>query len=401
MILNKTIVSTIFLSLLLLIFPVQSGLAVVLNLDKNSLQKGYTVKTEDEKMFLGIPANSFSEKEKLVAKIFPLDLKLNVWPEKALPISEIYRFYLSDSPENSLNFSIKLTGYSKANKEVYLLDEFSGEWEQINSVIDEKNSVVNFQLNRDRGIVAVFERREDLTASSALVVDKKSGKVIFQKNSKEIRSLASLTKLMTALIFLENKPNWGDRVVLQSSDFVGGATLYLQAGDVVTVKDLFYAMIIGLKNNLAAAWVRSTGLSREDFIKKMNQKAKQLGMVNTSFVDPTGLSEKNVSTAEEMMFLARQVFSLSEVLQASTTRNYEVKVINNNRYSFFENTSNKILDRDLLITATKTGFTNEAGYNLITSAKNKKTELIALVMGADFTKNFEEVYGLLQKYLSN
>ncbi|MBI5077110.1 D-alanyl-D-alanine carboxypeptidase [Candidatus Falkowbacteria bacterium] len=240
----------------------------------------------------------------------------------------------------------------------------------------------------------------EVTAGSALVIEKNTGDVVFEKDAEKVRSIASLTKLMTALVFLENNPGWGKAVVLEKSDFVGGATLWLKKGDKVKVKDLFYAMLVGSKNNATMALVRASGLSKEKFVETMNIKARNWNLKDTIFYEPTGLDEENVSTAEEMAKIARAAFGQMDILKATTVKEYKVKAINRRAAVIVKNTSGKILKRDLYITGSKTGWTDEAGYNLVTQAKTADRELLALVLGGKkMAKDYEDVYQLLKKYL--
>jgi D-alanyl-D-alanine carboxypeptidase len=149
-----------------------------------------------------------------------------------------------------------------------------------------------YQAADARTIENPADFNKNLTVKSALVLEKRTGNVVFEKSAGEVRPIASLTKLMTALVFLEYNPGWDKIVTLEKTDFVGGATLWLKKGDKVRVKDLFYAMLAGSKNNAAEALVRSTGLKREKFIELMNEKAQNWSLSNTIFYDTTGLDEK-------------------------------------------------------------------------------------------------------------
>jgi D-alanyl-D-alanine carboxypeptidase len=259
-----------------------------------------------------------------------------------------------------------------------------------------------YQAADARTIENPADFNKNLTVKSALVLEKRTGNVVFEKSAGEVRPIASLTKLMTALVFLEYNPGWDKIVTLEKTDFVGGATLWLKKGDKVRVKDLFYAMLAGSKNNAAEALVRSTGLKREKFIELMNEKAQNWSLSNTIFYDTTGLDEKNVSTAEELAKIARAAFGQMDVLKATTTKIYKVKPVNRRAAVSVKNTSLTILKKDLYVTGSKTGWTDEAGYNLVTQAKAGGRELIAVALGGkNMAKDYEEVYQLLKKYLTS
>lgn len=246
---------------------------------------------------------------------------------------------------------------------------------------------------------AVVDPANNMTAQSAIVIDKNSGEIIFAKNADEPRPIASLTKLVSVLVFLDHNPGWNKLITMQKTDFVGGACLWAKVGDKITVKDVFYAALVGSKNNLIEALVRSTGLTQGKFVALMNEKVKSWGLENTSFIEPTGLNEKNVASARDMVIIAQKAFGNMDILKATTTKAYTVKIANRKASYVVDNTNKKILNRDLCITGTKTGWTDEAGYNLVTQAKTNGHEIIALVMGAKIRMNYEEVYQLLKKYL--
>lgn len=286
-----------------------------------------------------------------------------------------------------------------AGQGIYFYDSVQSKWRPLPTAFDAKNKVLKAPTIFPYAAVAVLEPDPDaLSAEAALVVGGDSGNIYFQKNMGEVRSVASLTKLMTALVFLDHNPGWDKVVKLQKQDFVGGATLWAKAGNEISVKDLFYAMLVGSKNNAAMALMRASGLSREKFIDEMNEKAKSWGLMKTGFVEPTGLSEKNVSTAFEMAVIAERAFKNHDILKATTCRELVIKPKNANLSYRVENTSKKVLNRDLKISGTKTGWTDEAGYNLVVQTTNGGKDLIAIVMGAKMSRNYEEVYQLLKKY---
>jgi D-alanyl-D-alanine endopeptidase (penicillin-binding protein 7) len=296
--------------------------------------------------------------------------------------------------KNQISFSLKYTGQTNATKEIYFYDNNFKKWRPLPTVVNSETGLARTRTIFPAAKVAVLEDYETdgLSAASAIVVDS-SGKVIYEKNADEVRSLASLSKLMTALVFLDYNPGWDKKISMTADDNVGGASLPCTSGDSLTVKDLFYATLTGSKNNAAHALMRSTGLTEADFVNKMNEKAKNWGLKNTFFVEPTGLDKKNVSTAKEMLIISQKAFNSKDCLQATTQKWYKVSYSNfvETKITWIQNT-NKLLDRDLYITG-------EAGYNLVSQAKNSNHELIALVLGCQNQKNYDEVYGLLKKYL--
>ncbi len=375
---------------------------VVVSFNEQTLARGFTVKSADKQLW--IPVFSGQYKDSLIVSIANTD-NVDSLLDKKRAVSGFYSYDIKTNKAGFLAKPVLLSlAFESENveaKSIYFYDNHQGKWRALPTTIDFENKTARAKTIFPYAKIAVLEDDpESLTAESAIVMDKSSGNVLFTKNSHEVRSIASLTKLMTALVFLENNPGWDKEIVMQKSDYVGGATLWVKEGDRVLVKDLFYAMLVGSKNNAAEALTRVTGLPRDKFIASMNQKALDLGLSNTYFVEPTGLDEHNVSTAEEMAMIARQAFNNLEILKATTTRWYKVSPLNNELVYWVQNTSEKLLNRDLYITGSKTGWTDEAGYNLVTQAKNNDKELIALVMGAKIRMNYEEVYRLLKQYLS-
>ncbi|MFH0780221.1 MAG: serine hydrolase [Parcubacteria group bacterium] len=374
---------------------------VIVNLDKPTLAKGYTVKSADKQLWLPIFAGQSAKN--LTVRISRVSDETPL-PDNTRAITGRYIYSVeADNPDDFnkpvlLSFAFQCD--DQYDKAIYLYDVLKQEWKRLDSIVDYKNKLIKAHADSTGAEAAVLENMSDeLTAESAIVIDKNTGEAFFEKNSDEVRSAASLTKLMSALVFLEHNPGWEKVVTMQKADFVGGASLYAKVGDKVKVKDLFNAALVGSQNNSMMALARSTGLGKDQFVSLMNMKAKDFDLEKTFFVEPTGLDEKNVSTAKELAVIAQNAFSKPEILKATTTQSYKVPLVNRKVLFTVQNTNKKILTRDLCVTGSKTGWTDEAGYNLVTQAKNDSHELIALVLGAKITRNYEEVYQLLKKYL--
>ncbi|MCD4705740.1 hypothetical protein K8R61_01525, partial [bacterium] len=232
----------------------------------------------------------------------------------------------------------------------------------------------------------------DLNAKSAIIVDAKTGKILYEKNSEQQMSIASITKLMSAKVVLDLDPDW-EKVMKYSSvdddvfDYAKKwemAYLYVDQGDTMTVKDLFFSSLVGSANNAVFSLSRSTGLLRRDFVETMNRKAKEIGMENTHFKEPSGLSPSNISTAQDLAKLGRKVFNSFKMLEATTAKRYTFSTINTENPHTIKN-RNKLLSSDLYILGTKTGYLDEAGHCLIVKATDKKgNEILVVTLG-----NFE------------
>lgn len=239
----------------------------------------------------------------------------------------------------------------------------------------------------------------ETTAKAAVVFDKASGSILFEKNAREKLPLASLTKVMTALVFLETEPDWNKKIKLSKADDREGGIFYARAPEVVTVKDLFNMMLVGSINNSTIALVRSTNFTQEDFVAKMNQKAQELKLKNMTFTDPTGLEPENQGTAldvAKLLSYALQQQKIQEtVLQkkyifspVGSKKNYYVKSTNELLWSFLNEAPYKLLGG-------KTGYTEEAGYNLAVALERDGHEIIIVVLGSKTAEDrFIEVKGL-------
>lgn len=227
-----------------------------------------------------------------------------------------------------------------------------------------------------------------IKAPVALIYDAEKGQVIYEKNSYLKRNIASLTKLMSAIIFIETNPDMNKVVTIEDSDLPApesGVRLAVNPGDQITVEDLFYGMITGSANNATLALVRSTGLSREEFVNKMNGKTKKLNMMSTIFVDPSGIEVGNISTATDVAILINYLMKRPTVIKASIQPTYTYTIINKNETRTIKNPlylyTNILANQPIM--AAKTGYINEAGYCL--TAKVKQTDgriFVTVVLGS-------------------
>ena len=240
-----------------------------------------------------------------------------------------------------------------------------------------------------------------LTADAAAVMDKATGTILWQHNAEQIRSLASITKLMTAIVFLENNPGWNTEMTMEIKDETNGGSPDILRGEVVTVRNLFNAALVASDNNSANALVRSTGLSKEEFLDLMNAKAKELGLANTQFVDVTGLADNNVSTALEILDLAKAAFAIEDIREATTRRTYTFQAISGKLHKI--HSTNYLLSSYLDIAAGKTGYINSAGYCLVAEIDGHSgIEIISVVLGSDTNADrFQDLKALSTWALEN
>jgi len=220
-----------------------------------------------------------------------------------------------------------------------------------------------------------------LTAVSAATMDKNSSIILWQKNADEVRSIASISKLMTVLVFLENNPGWQTEITMLPEDESNGAINNISRGEIVSVEDLFYTSLVASDNNATKALARSTGMTEKDFIDKMNKKAKSLGLSNTKFFEVTGLDERNVSTASDILLLAQEAFAKEEIKSATTKQNYAFSAISGKSHKVYS--TDHLLNSYLDIVAGKTGYINAAGYCLVAEVVSADGQpIISVVLGS-------------------
>lgn len=258
-----------------------------------------------------------------------------------------------------------------------------------------------------------------LTAYSALVVDLNSDTVLFEKNPQKVLPIASITKLMTALVFLENKSKeWDELIAVNSDDLITQeespytgkaevktestlepAGLYIEAGDYLTVQNIFYGGMIKSANNAMNILVRLTHVDKgATFVDLMNKKAHELGMVNTHFVERTGLSPKNYSTAQDLVKLITAAMEREEIATAMSNKVYDIKIINKQgrvRYQRIYST-NKLLGNFVNLVGAKTGYLDESGYCFAGLSEYNNQRLAVIILGADSDYDrFQEVKALI------
>jgi len=238
-----------------------------------------------------------------------------------------------------------------------------------------------------------------ITAGSAILLDAKTGKVIFELNADKQRPVASTQKLLTSLIVAES----GDldhKVRVEASDTWAEPTmLYIKPGEIYSRYDFVNVLLVHSMNDVARALARDNAGSIENFAARMNAKATQLGMRNSNFVNPNGLpAPGQYSTARDMAQVAMAAYKnpilRGIVCQKSVTWRY-----NDGRVRVFE-TTNQVLKRYPLCNGMKTGYTEAAGHCLISSASHNGREVIAVVLG-DSKNVWNDSYKLLAYGLSS
>lgn len=232
-----------------------------------------------------------------------------------------------------------------------------------------------------------------VSAKSAIVKNERSGEVVFAKNADAVLPLASLTKLVAVKVFLDARPGLDGSVAYSAADeeynyqYVDNkwesASLKIKDGETLTIKDLVYSALVGSANNAVETLVRASGMEREKFIAKMNETVGGWGALSTHFIEPTGLSPQNVSSASDYAIITKEALKDSVIQKASATKEYKFATINTKKSHWIKNTNPLLLSDSFYVTGSKTGYLNEAGHCLMMRSKSKNgDDLITVIMGA-------------------
>ncbi len=238
-----------------------------------------------------------------------------------------------------------------------------------------------------------------IASPSALLMDLKTGKILYKKNIDNKMYPASLTKVLTAIITLENCDL--NEVATVSYDAVmsispGYVTANLQVGEELTVDQLLHVLMVGSSNDAAIVLAEHISGSVEEFSKKMNEKAKELGCTSSNFVNPNGAHDENhYSTAHDLAIISRYAMQNETFRTLISTTSYKLSPTNkyNKDDRFFTTTNALLLKNNVYYykyaNGVKTGFTTPAGNCLIASAKKDNLELLTVVLGSDQNENGE------------
>ncbi len=230
---------------------------------------------------------------------------------------------------------------------------------------------------------------EDLTLNSkaSILIDNATGKILYEKNSKEEYPPASMTKIASMLVIMnyidDGKLSMDDSVeVSANAASMGGSQVYLELGEVYTVKELLKSVAIASANDSVVALAEKVAGSTENFVVLMNSTCKEVGCENTNFVNPHGLDEENhYSSAYDMSLLARELLKHAQILEFTSL--YEDYLKRNDGSQTWLVNTNKLLRYYKGVDGLKTGFTSSAGYCITTTSKKNDTRLISVVMGSE------------------
>ena len=259
-----------------------------------------------------------------------------------------------------------------------LCDDIDYESENLDILAEIKN---NNTINTSNNI----NNNLQLNSRSCIVLDRISKQTLYGKNEKNKVKMASTTKIMTAIIVLENSTLNNVVEVSKKAANTVGSRLGLKTGDKITIRDLLYGLLLCSGNDASVSLAENIAGSVENFVNLMNKKCEELKLYNTHFESPHGLdSENHYTTAYELAILADYALNNSTFKNIVGTKQYTVTI---NGYPKAISNTNELLGNLDGVYGIKTGFTNGANRCLVTSYKRGKMDIICVVLGAD-TKNF-------------
>lgn len=222
----------------------------------------------------------------------------------------------------------------------------------------------------------------DPRAAAAIIYDPETNEVLFEENAQELRSIASITKVMTALVFLESLADGSAPVKVERADVARASTTYLRAGYSVSADQLLHLLLIGSDNAAARVLARVSPYGTEGFIARMNEKARELGLLQTHYDDPSGLLSGNVSSAFDQARLI--AYAAADDRIGGLMRKSEFDFTPLKRNVHVSSTNRLVRQGEIDVLGGKTGFISSSGYCLATLIRVPQTgrQLAMVVLGA-------------------
>lgn len=228
-------------------------------------------------------------------------------------------------------------------------------------------------------LIPISVKGIETSARSAILMDLDSNRVLYEKNIHEKRSVASISKIMTAVVAIESGKLDSKVIIGDEIKTAYGSGIYIQVGEEMTLRDLLYGLMLRSGNDAALAIAKYVGGSVDNFVVMMNDKAKEIKMSNTTFNNPSGLDQDkgNYSTAYDMALLTSYAMKLDDYRIITSTKKYTLKT-NKNTYSWTN--KNKLLTMYKYSTGGKTGFTEIAKRTLVSTASKDNTNLVVVTL---------------------
>jgi serine-type D-Ala-D-Ala endopeptidase (penicillin-binding protein 7) len=224
----------------------------------------------------------------------------------------------------------------------------------------------------------------DLRAAAAIIYNPETNQVIWEENSQDKRSIASITKVMTAVVLIESDPDMSQMVTVDRTDTLAASTTHLRAGFQVSVRDLLHLLLISSDNAAARSLARTSPWGPAGFVSRMNEKATELGLQSTNYADPSGLDPANVSSAYDMARLISYASSDERISEIMRKPEYTLML---SRWPVTIHSTNQLLSRTDMegsVLGAKTGFIGRSGYCLATLLKMPQVNqpVAVVVLGA-------------------
>ena len=243
--------------------------------------------------------------------------------------------------------------------------------------------------------VRAKESEDDLglakNSESAIIMEQSTGKILFEKNAYEKRAMASMTKVMTMLLIMENLENGNikltDEVTISKrAAGMGGSQIFIEEGEIVSVEDLLKGIAVASANDASVALAEYIGGTEENFVKMMNDKAKKLGLKNTCYKNSHGLDEEgHYTTAYDMAIVSKELLNHKDILKYSSL--YEDYLTRKNGSKFWLVNTNKLVKFYKGVDGLKTGYTGSAGHCLTATMEKNGMRVITVVMKSGSTEN--------------
>jgi D-alanyl-D-alanine endopeptidase (penicillin-binding protein 7) len=224
-----------------------------------------------------------------------------------------------------------------------------------------------------------------LASAKALIINQTTGEVVYAKNTNSPSPIASITKLMTAMVMLDAKQSLDETIYVsnQDVDYIKGTHSRLAVGAGLTRGDMLQLALMSSENRAASSLATNYPGGQPAFVIAMNAKAQALGLTNTHFVDPTGLESENVSTAEDLAKMVQAAYQYQEIRMATTSPSHEVYIGERAYPVNFVNTNGLVRAGQWEIGLSKTGFINEAGRCLVMQAKIVGEPMIIVLLDSN------------------
>ena len=248
-----------------------------------------------------------------------------------------------------------------------------------------------------------YSNQPSVNSRAALVMDAKTGEVLYSKNTNTALPIASITKLMTAVVTSDARLNMSEDITLQQIDFAGAggknSSSTLKAGDTMNRAEMLLVALMKSENPAAAALARTYPGGRQAFINAMNTKARQLGMNSTHYVESTGLDVRNISSARDLGILVSAASQYGLIRQFSTTAHYDFNL--GYRVLKSNNTNALVRNGGWNINISKTGYINEAGRCVVMHTTVNSRPAVVVLLGASTSQARTNDATNLMNWVSN